>query len=234
MFERFTDRARRVIVIAQEASRSLNHNYIGVEHIILALLQEGDGVGARVMKKLGITEEEIRSHIGPGDTIVVHGHIPFTPRSKKVMELALREALQLGHSYIGTEHILLACVREGGTLTQALLGNIELLAVRREVMEVLSGQVQQQKRAVMHIVGIRGYDDRYHRMKDAYYACKSAEVEPPAAVTEYFGDKIPAATELVEDLASITVDWTTVNQTGLELEVAKLPEGLAKIRFYVS
>lgn len=233
MFERFTDRARRVIVLAQEEARTLNHNYIGVEHLILGLLHEGDGVGARVMKKLGITAEEVRAHTEPG-VMSPSGHIPFTPRAKKVMELALREALQLGHSYIGTEHILLACVREGGDLTKKLLGDIELFAVRREVMEVLSGHVQQQKRAVMHIVGIRSPDDRYHRMKDAYYACKSAEVEPPVAVTEYFGDKIPSATELVEDLTAISMDWTTVTQTGLELEVARLPEGLTKIRFYVA
>ena len=110
MFERFTDRARRVVVLAQEEARMLNHNYIGTEHILLGLIHEGEGVAAKALESLGISLEGVREQveeiIGQGQTAPA-GHIPFTPRAKKVLELSLREALQLGHNYIGTEHILL-------------------------------------------------------------------------------------------------------------------------------
>ena len=114
MFERFTDRARRVVVLAQEEARMLNHNYIGTEHILLGLIHEGEGVAAKSLESLGISLEGVRSQveeiIGQGQQ-APSGHIPFTPRAKKVLELSLREALQLGHNYIGTEHILLGpCV----------------------------------------------------------------------------------------------------------------------------
>ena len=116
MFERFTDRARRVVVLAQEEARLLNHNYIGTEHILLGLIHEGEGVAARGLESLGINLEAVRSQvveiIGQGSQ-APSGHIPFTPRAKKVLELSLREALQLGHNYIGTEHILLGLIREG-------------------------------------------------------------------------------------------------------------------------
>ena len=109
MFERFTDRARRVVVLAQEEARMLNHNYIGTEHILLGLIHEGEGVAAKGLESLGISLEAVRSQveeiIGQGQQ-APSGHIPFTPRAKKVLELSLREALQLGHNYIGTEHIL--------------------------------------------------------------------------------------------------------------------------------
>ena len=110
MFERFTDRARRVVVLAQEEARLLNHSYIGTEHILLGLIHEGEGVAAKALESLGISLEAVRSQveeiIGQGGSSP-SGHIPFTPRAKKVLELSLREALQLGHNYIGTEHILL-------------------------------------------------------------------------------------------------------------------------------
>ena len=110
MFERFTDRARRVVVLAQEEARMLNHNYIGTEHILLGLIHEGEGVAAKALESLGISLEGVRQQveeiIGQGQQ-APSGHIPFTPRAKKVLELSLREALQLGHNYIGTEHILL-------------------------------------------------------------------------------------------------------------------------------
>ena len=116
MFERFTDRARRVVVLAQEEARMLNHNYIGTEHILLGLIHEGEGVAAKGLESLGISLEAVRSQveeiIGQGQQ-APSGHIPFTPRAKKVLELSLREALQLGHNYIGTEHILLGLIREG-------------------------------------------------------------------------------------------------------------------------
>src|SRR5437870_3655174 len=116
MFERFTDRARRVVVLAQEEARMLNHNYIGTEHILLGLIHEGEGVAAKALESLGISLEAVRQQveeiIGQGQSAPT-GHIPFTPRAKKVLELSLREALQLGHNYIGTEHILLAPIRKG-------------------------------------------------------------------------------------------------------------------------
>src|SRR5215469_11517582 len=115
MFERFTERARQVVVLAQEEARTLKHNYIGTEHILLGLLREEEGLAARVLESLDITTERVRSQVvrivGSGEE-VTSGQIPFTPRAKKVLELALREALSLGHNYIGTEHILLGLVRE--------------------------------------------------------------------------------------------------------------------------
>ena len=125
MFERFTDRARRVVVLAQEEARMLNHNYIGTEHILLGLIREGDGVAAKALESLGISLEAVRQQveeiIGQGQQ-APSGHIPFTPRAKKVLELSLREALQLGHNYIGTEHILLGLIREGeGVAAQVLV-----------------------------------------------------------------------------------------------------------------
>jgi ATP-dependent Clp protease ATP-binding subunit ClpA len=144
MFERFTDRARRVVVLAQEESRMLNHNYIGTEHILLGLISEGDGVAARVIKTMGISLEAVRSQvedvIGQGSAAPT-GHIPFTPRAKKVLELSLREALQLGHNYIGTEHLLLGLVREGEGVAAQVLQNLgaELDRLRRQVIETLGG-----------------------------------------------------------------------------------------------
>src|SRR5829696_3245407 len=116
MFERFTDRARRVVVLAQEEARLLDHNYIGTEHILLGLVHEGGGVAAQALTQLGVSLEAVRDQvkeiIGRGAEAPT-GHIPFTPRAKKVLELSLREALELGHNYIGTEHILLGLLREG-------------------------------------------------------------------------------------------------------------------------
>ncbi|MBM7791375.1 prophage maintenance system killer protein [Tenggerimyces flavus] len=144
MFERFTDRARRVVVLAQEEARDLNHNYIGTEHVLLGLVHEGDGVAAKVLEALGIQREAIRTvvleTIGEGSH-APSGHIPFTPRAKRVMELALREALQFSHNYIGTEHLLLGLVREGeGVAAQALVKlGAELDTVRTKVLEHLKG-----------------------------------------------------------------------------------------------
>ncbi len=144
MFERFTDRARRVVVLAQEEARLLNHNYIGTEHILLGLIHEGEGVAAQALESLGISLEAVRSQveeiIGQG-TASPSGHIPFTPRAKKVLELSLREALQLGHNYIGTEHVLLGLIREGeGVAAQVLVKlGADLSKVRQEVIQQLSG-----------------------------------------------------------------------------------------------
>src|SRR5579872_2306983 len=144
MFERFTDRARRVVVLAQEEARMLNHNYIGTEHILLGLIHEGEGVAAKALESLGISLEAVRQQveeiIGQGQQ-APSGHIPFTPRAKKVLELSLREALQLGHNYIGTEHILLGLIREGeGVAAQVLVKlGADLNKVRQQVIQLLNG-----------------------------------------------------------------------------------------------
>ena len=144
MFERFTDRARRVLVLAQEEARLLNHNFIGTEHILLGLIHEGEGVAAKALESLGISLEAVREKveetIGPAGTSTT-GSPPFTPRAKKVLELSLREALQLGHNYIGTEHMLLGLVREGeGVAAQVLVSlGADLSRVRQQVIQLLSG-----------------------------------------------------------------------------------------------
>jgi len=144
MFERFTDRARRVVVLAQEEARMLNHNYIGTEHILLGLIHEGEGVAAKALESMSISLEAVREQvteiIGRGQTAPA-GHIPFTPRAKKVLELSLREALQLGHNYIGTEHILLGLIREGEGVAAQVLQKLgaDLNKVRQQVIQLLSG-----------------------------------------------------------------------------------------------
>ena len=144
MFERFTDRARRVVVLAQDEARSLNHNYIGTEHLLLGLITEGEGVAAKALESLDINKDAVRAAvidiIGEGEK-PVEGHIPFTPRAKRVFELSLREALQLGHNYIGTEHLLLGLLKEGeGVASQVLIKlGADLGKVRQTVIELLSG-----------------------------------------------------------------------------------------------
>ncbi|MFO7243797.1 MAG: ATP-dependent Clp protease ATP-binding subunit, partial [Actinomycetes bacterium] len=144
MFERFTDRARRVVVLAQEEARMLNHNYIGTEHILLGLVREGEGVAAKALEAMDISlngvREQVQEIIGEGSH-APSGHIPFTPRAKKVLELSLREALQLGHNYIGTEHILLGLIREGEGVAAQVLGKLgaDLGSVRQQVIQLLSG-----------------------------------------------------------------------------------------------
>ena len=144
MFERFTDRARRVVVLAQEEARMLNHNYIGTEHILLGLIHEGEGVAAKALESLNISLEAVRQQveqiIGQGQAAPT-GHILFTPRAKKVLELSLREALQLGHNYIGTEHILLGLIREGEGVAAQVLQKLgaDLNRVRQTVIQLLSG-----------------------------------------------------------------------------------------------
>ena len=144
MFERFTERARQVVVLAQEEARTLKHNYIGTEHILLGLLREEEGLAARVLESLDITVERVRAQVvrivGSGEE-VTSGQIPFTPRAKKVLELALREALSLGHNYIGTEHILLGLVRENeGVAARILLDfDADSEKIRNEVIRMLTG-----------------------------------------------------------------------------------------------
>ncbi|MBL6592645.1 MAG: ATP-dependent Clp protease ATP-binding subunit [Actinobacteria bacterium] len=144
MFEKFTDKARRVVVLAQEEAKLLNHNYIGTEHILLGLIHEGEGVAAKALEALGINLEQVREQvqdiIGQGQQSP-SGHIPFTPRAKKVLELSLREALQLGHSYIGTEHLLLGLIREGEGVAAQVLTKLgaDTNKVRQQVIQLLSG-----------------------------------------------------------------------------------------------
>lgn len=152
MFERFTDRARRVVVLAQEEARFLNHPYIGTEHILLGLLNEGEGVGCQALVQHGVYLEETRQKvneiIGEGTT-PPQGHIPFTPRAKKILEMALRESLQLGHNYIGSEHILLGMVREGeGIAAQVLAAlGLTLESLRETIFELLKANPEQREAA---------------------------------------------------------------------------------------
>ncbi|WP_311497302.1 ATP-dependent Clp protease ATP-binding subunit [uncultured Mobiluncus sp.] len=164
MFERFTDRARRVVVLAQDEARRLNQNYIGTEHLLLGLIHEGDGIAARALETMGISLEAVRAQvieiIGEGEQPTT-GHIPFTPRARKVLEFSMREALQLGHNYIGTEHILLGLLREGdGVAAQVLIKlGADLNNVRQTVIELLSGyqggQTQQSGRDTVGVGGGR-------------------------------------------------------------------------------
>jgi ATP-dependent Clp protease ATP-binding subunit ClpC len=143
MFERFTERARRVVVLAQEEARALSHNYIGTEHILLGLIHENEGVAAKSLESIGISLDAVRTQveeiIGEG-RITPSGQIPFTPRAKKVLELSMRESIQLGHNYIGTEHILLGLIREGEGLGAQVLVKLgaDLNRVRQQVIEMLS------------------------------------------------------------------------------------------------
>jgi Clp amino terminal domain, pathogenicity island component len=149
MLERFTDRARRVVVLAQEEARRLDHNYIGTEHILLGIIHEGEGVAAEALESLGISLDAVRQQveeiIGRGQQ-APSGHIPFTPRAKRVLELSLREALQLGHRYIGTEHILLGLIREGdGVAAQVLVRlGADLNLVRHQVIQLLAGRAAEE------------------------------------------------------------------------------------------
>jgi ATP-dependent Clp protease ATP-binding subunit ClpC len=144
VFERFTDRARRVVVLAQEEARMLSHNYIGTEHILLGLIHEREGVAARTLESMNMSLEAVRHEveeiIGQGQATPI-GHIPFTPRAKKVLELSLRESLQLGANYIGTEHILLGLIREGEGVAAEVLQKLgaDLHRVRQTVIQFLSG-----------------------------------------------------------------------------------------------
>jgi predicted HAD superfamily Cof-like phosphohydrolase len=149
MFQRFTDRARRVVILAQEEASRLDHNYIGTEHILLGLIHEGKGVAAEALKSLGISLDPVRQQveeiIGRGQE-APSGHIPFTPRAKKVLELSLRESKQLGHNYIGTEHILLGLIREGNGVAAQVLVRLgaDQNRVRQQVIQLLHGRAAEQ------------------------------------------------------------------------------------------
>jgi ATP-dependent Clp protease ATP-binding subunit ClpA len=161
MFERFTDQARRIVVLAQEEARMLNHNYIGTEHILLALIRENRGVAARALELLGVTEEAARQQveqiIGRGQQDPPRGHIPFTPRAKKTLELSLREAIALGSISIGTEHILLGLIREGeskgkGPATQVLDGlGVDPNRVRQQLIQLITARRSETEAGVLRV-----------------------------------------------------------------------------------
>jgi ATP-dependent Clp protease ATP-binding subunit ClpA len=165
MFERFTNRARHVVVLAQEEARDLKHNYIGTEHILLGLLGEPEGYAGRVLASFGMTRagarEEVRAMIGLG-AAAPSGHIPFTPRAKKTLELSLREALQLHHNYIGTEHILLGLIREGdGVAAQILKRHADLMAIRTAVVDLVPPGKSEGARGRRWLLRRRGDDDPF-------------------------------------------------------------------------
>jgi ATP-dependent Clp protease ATP-binding subunit ClpC len=173
MFERLNERARRVLVLAQDEARLLDHNYIGTEHILLGLLHEGRGVGARVLESAGISLDAVRQQveeiIGRGRQAPPEGHISFTPRAKNVLELSLSEAMLLGHTYIGTEHILLGLIREGdGVAAQVLVGlGLDLDHARQRVIALLTGRGSQDAPSVV--------DDLRHQL--AVIAARLAAIE---------------------------------------------------------
>jgi GNAT superfamily N-acetyltransferase len=200
MFMRFTDRARRAVVLAQEEARTLNHGYIGTEHLLLGLLCESDGVGARALESLGISLDAVRQQveeiIGQGQH-APSGHIPFTPRAKKVLQLSLREAEQLGHDYIGTEHLLLGLLREGhGVAAQVLVKlGADRNRVRQQVIQLISSQPPQSGEAMK--VRPREAADRpavlafLTRHNSARVARRGELLEPldyPALLAESYGE----------------------------------------------
>jgi ATP-dependent Clp protease ATP-binding subunit ClpA len=237
MFERFTDRARRVVVLAQEEARLLNHNYIGTEHLLLGLIHEGEGVAARALESLGISLEAVRAQveeiIGQGQSAPV-GHIPFTPRAKKVFELSLREALQLGHNYIGTEHILLGLVREGeGVAAQVLVKlGADLARVRQQVVQVLSGYAGgEDVGARMRLVRMTVPDD----LREAEEQLAQVRREKEAAIQEQDFEK--AATlldqekQLLPRLAELERAWTAgVDLAAVIQENHKLHREVERLR----
>jgi Clp amino terminal domain, pathogenicity island component len=193
MFERFTDRARRVVVLAQEEARLLNHNYIGTEHILLGMLSEPDGVAGETLRSMGVSldaaRHEVEEIIGQGQRAPT-GHIPFTPRAKKVLELSLREALQLGHNYIGTEHILLGLLREGGGVAVQVLikRGVDLSEVRRQVVALLERRPAGEAGVAVgqtHVRELGGYTGiEYTGMRSPFvvgagYHPREEETEPP-------------------------------------------------------
>ena len=211
MFERFTDRARRVVVLAQEEARMLNHNYIGTEHILLGLIHEGEGVAAKALESLNISLEAVRQQveeiIGQGQAAPT-GHIPFTPRAKKVLELSLREALQLGHNYIGTEHILLGLIREGEGIAAQVLQKLgaDLNRVRQTVVQLLSGY-----RAGAEVTGVEG-------------AAEMVELTSEMAITEeplgHDAPTCPNCFGALDETLAVRVLETTAEGEDLSVKIA--------------
>ncbi|MFF0774388.1 Clp protease N-terminal domain-containing protein [Nonomuraea wenchangensis] len=171
MFERFTDRARRVVVLAQEEARTMNHGYIGTEHILLGLIAEGEGLAALVLESSGVEQDRVRAFVEretEHDGRPPSGHIPFTPGAKKVLELSLREALQLRHNYIGTEHILLGLIREGeGLAAQALVDAGADLAVLRQRLLDRVGRGSRERTSEMFFAGTGSLNERLAQIQES-------------------------------------------------------------------
>jgi ATP-dependent Clp protease ATP-binding subunit ClpC len=211
VFERFTDRARRTVVFAQEEARMLNHNYIGTEHILLGLLREDEGVAAKALTTLGVSLEAVRRDVGEivgQGSEVPRGHIPFTPRAKKVLELSLREALQLGHNYIGTEHILLGLIREGEGIAAQVLQKLgaDLNRVRQTVVQLLSGY-----RAGAEVTGVEG-------------AAEMVELTSEMAITEeplgHDAPTCPNCFGALDETLAVRVLETTAEGEPLSVKIA--------------
>jgi ATP-dependent Clp protease ATP-binding subunit ClpA len=207
VFERFTDRARQVVVLAQEEARTLKHNYLGTEHILLGLLRKEDGIAAQVLASFEVTLVEVREHVaqivGEGGEVTT-GQIPFTPRAKKVLELALREALSLGHNYIGTEHILLGLTREDGGVAAQILRALgtDAESIRDRIVETLVSEPRTTRR-------LRG-------------------LRPPMAMV---GGHAPCWEYLVEGRDAVDADWLNeLGAKGWELvSVTPGTQGIAAI-----
>jgi ATP-dependent Clp protease ATP-binding subunit ClpC len=211
MFERFTDRARRVVVLAQEEARLLKHDHIDTEHILLGLIHEGEGVAAKALQALRISLEAVRQQveeiIGQGQQ-APSGHIPFTPRAKKVLELSLREALQLGHNYIGTEHILLGLIREGeGVAAQVLvkLGG-DLDTVRQQVIHVLAGYQGKEKTRAARAAAGSGKAGRGKRKLRAQLIGRLDSVESRLAALEQRVGTEPDVRDLDQEIKQVRRD----------------------------
>jgi ATP-dependent Clp protease ATP-binding subunit ClpC len=211
MFERFTDKARRVVVLAQEEARMLNHDYIGTEHLLLGLLQEGKGVGAKALEALGITHEAVRQQveeiIGRGKQAPRASHIPFTPQAKKALELSLREALQIGHNYIGTEHILLGLIREGdGPAAQVLAGlGADLDRVRQQVIDLLHGY-QGKETNIAHTARRSGKAGRGKRKLLAELPGRLRSVEARLSALEHRVGTGPEMRDLDQEIRQVRRD----------------------------
>ncbi|MGH2556931.1 MAG: Clp protease N-terminal domain-containing protein [Actinomycetota bacterium] len=222
MFERFTDRARRVVVLAQEEARMLNHDYIGTEHILLGLIHEAEGVAATALNSMGISLAEIRneveSMVGRGKAAPT-GHIPFTPRAKKVLELSLREALQLGHNYIGTEHILLGLIREGEGVAAQVLQKLgaDLEEVRHKVVALLGekgiepsagkrylGRFTEETHRVLGLAGesARDLDHQAIEPADLLLALIAADDAQVNELLASWGIELAAVRRRIEELAA--------------------------------
>jgi ATP-dependent Clp protease ATP-binding subunit ClpC len=219
VFERFTDRARRVVVYAQEEAQLLNHNYVGTEHLLLGLAHDGQGVAAKALESLGIRLEAVRVQveaiIGRGQR-APSGHVPFTPRAKKVLELSLREAKQLGHNYIGTEHILLGLIREGeGVAAQVLveLGG-DLSRVRQQVLQVLSGHAGVQVGARTRLVRMTVPDD----LREAEEQLAQVRREKEAAIDAEEFDRAAALRDQERQLLARVTERERAWTAGVDLD----------------
>jgi len=224
MFERFTDRARRVVVLAQEEARLLNHNYVGTEHLLLGLIHEGQGVAAKALELLGIRLEAVRAQVeeivGRGQ-MAPTGHIPFTPRAKKVLELSLREAKQLGHNYIGTEHILLGLLREGeGVAAQVLVRlGADLSRVRGQVIGLLSGDAGTEEAAARtRLVRMTVPDD----LLEAQGQFAEVRREKEAAINAEDFDQAAALRDKEQQLLRMLVERELEWRAGVDVAAAVL------------